>query len=540
MRRYLEPEFLKCSYAYQEGKGIFDAVKQAQTYIEAGYTTVVEIDIENFFDMISLERLMSLIQEKITDETVIYLIRSYLYCKVAFDDSVKDRKKGIIQGNSMSPVLSNLYLHALDQYMEEKRYKWIRFADNINIYTQNQDEAIMIYEDICKELRSTFELEINERKSGIYDGFTRWFLGYDFYKVRGKVEARKHRYQKMETYYNWHPCVVQKVNHEYYIVQNGILNKHDYSLLFENDKEKHHIPVEVVEQMNVYGDITITSNVLKTFSDKNIRVAFLDKYGDLMGYYVPGRYEKSSFTVLKQCSVYNDNNQRLQLARQIEIAGIHNMRANIRYYNKRQKNILQDFNEALSKCIVEVNEAATIGDLQLIEARARQQYYMAFNSILRHSEFAFEKRTRRPPQDELNAMISFGNTMLYNKILQIIWKTSLDSRIGIIHAANRRSHTLNLDFADLFKPIIVDRIIFKLINCMQIKKDEHFEKNENGGIYLNEAGKRIFIEEFESKMGKKLIVKGQEYTYRKLMEREIGNFQKYILKNEKYKPYKYY
>lgn len=374
LRCYLEPEFLEHSYAYQEGKGILDAVKQAQTYMEEGNTVVVEIDIKNYFDTIPLEGLMYLIREKITDEAVIYLIRSYLYCKVVLSDNVINKERGIIQGNSISPILSNLYLHALDWYMEERGYYWIRFADNINIYTRNQEEAGRIYKDIIKEIRLTFKLEINEKKSGIYDGFTRGFLGYDFFKASGKVEVRKHRYQKTATYHNWHPCVVQRVNHEYHIVQNGVLNKQDYAILFENDKEKHHIPVEVVDQMNMYGEVTITSNVLKTFSDKNIRIAFLDKYGSLMGHYVPEGYEKSSFAVLEQCSIYNDNNQRLQLARQIEIAGIHNMRANIRYYNKKQKNDLQNCNAALSQYIVEVNEAVTIDDLLLIEEGQEYTY----------------------------------------------------------------------------------------------------------------------------------------------------------------------
>ena len=136
-------------------------------------------------------------------------------------------------------------------------------------------------------------------------------------------------------------------------------------------------------------------------------------------------------------------------------------------------------------------------------------------------------------------MISFGNPLLYNLILQIIWRGNLDPRVGIVHATNRRSHSLNLDFADIFKPIIVDRVIFTLINCHQIKK-EHFEQHEQG-VYLTNEGKKIFILVFEHKLQQKLVQKGNDSCiYRQLLEREVKAYHKYVTNGEKYKPYKYY
>lgn len=187
-----------------------------------------------------------------------------------------------------------------------------------------------------------------------------------------------------------------------------------------------------------------------------------------------------------------------------------------------------------------MREEKVLDNLMLIEARAKQKYYAAFNGILESEGFAFIKRTKRPPQDPLNAMISFGNTLLYNLILQLLWKTSLDPRIGIVHAANKRNHSLNLDFADLFKPLVVDRVIFTLINCKMIKSDEHFREVENGGIYLSEAGKGIFIKKFEEKLSSVLVVRNKSCTYRKLIENELRLYQQYVLKDTKYKPYKYY
>lgn len=99
--------------------------------------------------------------------------------------------------------------------------------------------------------------------------------------------------------------------------------------------------------------------------------------------------------------------------------------------------------------------------------------------------FKFTVRSRRPPKDEINAMISFGNVYLYQKIAQMIHRTSVDIRISFVHSAMKRYENLNLDLADIFKPIIVDRVIYTLINKKMIVKDKHFQKEAQGATFLN-------------------------------------------------------
>lgn len=528
------------SYAYQDGKGTLDAVMKARDYVEAGCRFVAEIDIKDFFDSVPLDAMTEILRSRISDEAVLSLLKKYLYCKINVEDRIIEKTIGLVQGNSISPILSNMYLHPLDAYMEERDYCWLRFADNIYVYARNQEEAARCYTDVCEKIKTEFRLNVNQKKSGVHDVFVKPILGYDLYLSKGKVDVRRHRYQPVNAYHNWHDCVIQKIDQEYHIIQDGILNKKDYALLFENDKERHHIPVEVVDQLNIYGEISISGSVLRTLGEKHIKVSFFDKHGDLMGNYLPEGHSRNAAVLLEQCGHYNDTVRRLQTAKQMEIAGLHNMRANLRYYHKKKGNVLDESISQLTQYIVKINEGKDVDSLMLIEARARQKYYMAFNVILENTDFSFSQRTKRPPKDELNAMISFGNTILYNQFLRMIWKTSLNPQIGVIHAANRRNYSLNLDFADIFKPIIVDRIIFSLLNCHQIKKHDHFENKENGGVYFNEAGKRIFLEEFEKKLNTQVAVKGKSLTYRQLMQEEVMRFQKHILSGEKYKPYKYY
>lgn len=536
---YYAPRFLENSYAYQSNKGILDATLRARDYIEAGNEFVAEIDIKNFFDEISLERMLSILKEEIKDYNVIELLKNYFYCSISNSGEVIKKSKGLIQGCSMSPVLSNLYLHNLDVILEEEGYNWIRFADNIYIYVDSKENGIHAFTDICERIKKEFYVPVNEQKSGVYNVYERRLLGYDLYKKQGKVQVKKHVYQRKEYYRKWHPCVVQKINREYHIIQNGTLNKKDYAILFENDKEKHYIPVEAAEQLNVYNEIILTSSVLKTLNSENIKLGLYNQYGDLIGFFIPERYNPDSRVLLAQCREYLNDKNRLNMAKRMEISAIHNIRANARYYNKHKPGELDCLIQMLSDGIKSMNECHDINELLLLEGRCRQSYYQGFNTIINQPGFLFEKRTKRPPRDRINALISFGNTLLYNRIQQIIWRTSLDSRIGIFHAANKRHYSLNLDFADLFKPIIVDRIIFTLINRRQLGTD-NFVINKDNSVYLDEKGKKIFVEAFYEKLDSKLTVNHSSCSYHQLIENELCAYKKHLLDGAKYKPYKYY
>lgn len=401
--------------------------------------------------------------------------------------------------------------------------------------------AEKVYSDITQKLIQEFDLKINSGKSGVYKIFDRRVLGYDFYKRNGVVEVRKHKYQKSNIYGGWYASSLQMVNKEYHLIQEGVLNKKDYALLFENSEEKHHIPVEVVDQINIYNQVAISTSVLTTFAHRNIRCGVFDKYGNVLGYFTPYGCSGVAGAMLKQCELYLDTSKRLLVAQSMEEAMLHNMRANLRYYHKKNPcTELKKLIDEITNDITMINSEKTIDGLLLIEARARHRYYAAFNFILNNSEFRFDKRSKRPPKDAINAMISFGNTLLYNCFLQIISKTQLEPGIGVIHATNRRRYTLNLDFADIFKPIIVDRVIFTLVNLHEIKVETDFEAHEEG-VYLSKQGKRIFIEQFQEKLASIITYKGKKITYKKLMQDEVSNFSKHLLESgNKYKPYKYY
>jgi CRISPR-associated protein Cas1 len=178
-----------------------------------------------------------------------------------------------------------------------------------------------------------------------------------------------------------------------------------------------------------------------------------------------------------------------------------------------------------------------ISELMAIEGNLRDAYYSTFNSIIGKEDFEFNGRNRRPPQDRINALISFGNTLAYTAVLSEIYKTHLDPRIGFLHTTNFRRFTLNLDIAEIFKPVLVDRLIFALLGRNMLKAS-HFEKKSNG-ILLNDKGRKVFVEEWESRLRTTIKHKelGREVSYRRLIRMELYKLEKHLMGEQEYVPF---
>ena len=133
----------------------------------------------------------------------------------------------------------------------------------------------------------------------------------------------------------------------------------------------------------------------------------------------------------------------------------------IRYYHNRGE--LETEINQITNLAGRIDNCSDIETLMAVEGNIREIYYTTFNTIIDKKDFVFSGRNKRPPQDRINSLISFGNTLAYITVLSEIYKTHLDPRIGFLHATNFRRFTLNLDVAEIFKPILVDRLIFSLL-----------------------------------------------------------------------------
>ncbi|MEG3064674.1 type I-B CRISPR-associated endonuclease Cas1b [Acetomicrobium sp.] len=226
--------------------------------------------------------------------------------------------------------------------------------------------------------------------------------------------------------------------------------------------KKRYMPVETIADIQIFGELDFNKRFLEFLTQNEITMHFFNHYGYYVGSFYPREYYNSGCLILKQSEHYLDSQKRMDLARRFVSGAINNMKKVLEYYARRGVEDLSSALDKLDQYVAVVELQSSPEALMAIEGNARETYYSAFDAIIDNEEFAFAKRTRRPPQNRLNALISFGNSLLYVTVLSEIYRTHLDPRIGFLHATNFRRFSLNLDVAEIFKPIFVDRLIFFL------------------------------------------------------------------------------
>jgi CRISPR-associated protein Cas1 len=225
---------------------------------------------------------------------------------------------------------------------------------------------------------------------------------------------------------------------------------------------------------------------------------------------------------------------RLNLAKEFVLGSIHNMRKTLMQYNlKSEAEHIEQYKRRLSNL-------EDIQKIMLKEAESKEYYYKQLNKIVSNPEFLFVKRVRNPPDNFINTLISFGNSLLYTTVLSEIFKTQLNPTISYLHEPFERRYSLNLDIADIFKPLIIDRVIFSLINRKQINSDD-FDKELNY-CYLNEDGRRIFLKEYDKKLQTTIKYPGlnRKVSYKYMLRLECYKLIKYFLEKKPYKTFKIY
>jgi CRISPR-associated protein Cas1 len=322
-----------------------------------------------------------------------------------------------------------------------------------------------------------------------------------------------------------------------YIFSDGKLQRRQNTLSFaDKEGKKRYVPVENTSDIYLFGEVDINKRLLEFLTQSEISVHFFNHYGYYIGSFYPREHYNSGCLILKQAEHYLDQTKRMALAHRFIVGAVENMKRVLNYYLRRGVD-LQGVLDAIEEASAFLDQQGSPETLMAVEGNIREVYYGAFDLILNQEEFSFGKRSRRPPQNRLNALISFGNSMMYVAALSEIYRTHLDPRIGFLHTTNFRRFSLNLDVAEVFKPTFVDRLIFSLVNKGQIQA-KHFS-NMAGGIFLTEAGRKIFLEEWEKRLHTTIEHPKlkRKVSYRRLIRLDLYKIEKHLLEDRPYEPY---
>nr|WP_269447532.1 group II intron reverse transcriptase/maturase [Caballeronia udeis] len=180
LQKQWDPTFSDSSYGFRPGRSAHQAVAQAQNYIQAGYRWVVDLDLEKFFDRVSHDILMSRVARRVSDKRMLKLIRSFLTAGVMEHGLVGATDEGAPQGGPLSPLLSNLMLDELDRELERRGLRFVRYADDSNVYVRSERAGQRVMAGLKTYLTGKLKLKVNEAKSAVARPHTRKFLGFTF------------------------------------------------------------------------------------------------------------------------------------------------------------------------------------------------------------------------------------------------------------------------------------------------------------------------------------------------------------------------
>jgi CRISPR-associated protein Cas1 len=240
--------------------------------------------------------------------------------------------------------------------------------------------------------------------------------------------------------------------------------------------------------------------------------------------------------LIKQVQYYENDDKRLELAKEFVSGAADNIYRNLRYYNSRGKDLDEHMSD-IDSLRKQIPSQSSINSLMGIEGNIHKVYYKTWPIII-NQEIEFEKRVKRPPDNIINTLISYVNSLIYTTVLSQIYHTQLNPTISYLHAAGNKRFSLSLDIAEIFKPLIGDRMIFSLLNKNQIQ-EKHFTKELNY-LHLTKEGSQIIMEEYDKRL--KTVIKhkdlNREVSYKYLIRLEAYKLIKHLIGEKEYSSFR--
>jgi len=321
-----------------------------------------------------------------------------------------------------------------------------------------------------------------------------------------------------------------------YVFSMGEIKRKDNSIAFKNEKGWNYIPIESVREIYFFNEVSLNSKFLDFISKAGIVLHFFNYNGLYSGTFYPKDYLISGELTVRQSLAYVEN--RLEIAKSIVRAIAKNIYEVLYHYYRHNNSELKPFLDWLRIDVDKIfKKEIHIKQILFIEGQIWHEFYNSFKYFL-PKDFILNKRVKRPPDNPMNALISFGNTLLYTKTITAIYHTHLNQSISYLHEPREARFSLSLDLSEAFKPIIVFRTIFDLVNRKKLQVAKHFERKFNYAL-LNESGKKIFIEAFENRINEKFKHPKLKrlISYNSAIKLDGYKLIKFLIENREFMPF---
>ena len=327
------------------------------------------------------------------------------------------------------------------------------------------------------------------------------------------------------------------MSESYFIFSNGELKRKDNVVrITALDGRFKDIKVEMTRDIYLFGEVSLNTKCLNYLATLKIPVHVFNYYGFYTGTFCPKETNVSGKLFVKQVENYTDNSKRTEIAQLIIDAASSNILRNLRYYQERGKDI-EEIIEQIKALKKGIFRTQNVEELMGVEGSIRKIYYDSWNIII-NQEIDFEKRVKRPPDNMINTMISFLNTLVYTACLSEIYVSQLNPTISYLHSVGDRRFSLSLDLAEIFKPLLADRVIFSLLNKKMITEKD-FAKDSNY-FYMKEKAQKLILKAFNERLETTIKHRdlGRSVSYRHVMRLEAYKIVKHLMEDKKYEGFK--
>ena len=325
----------------------------------------------------------------------------------------------------------------------------------------------------------------------------------------------------------------------FYIYNNGDLKRKDNTLRFTSyEGEKRDIPIERISDIYVMSEMSFNTTFLNYISKYGIPIHFFNYYNFYTGSFYPKESNLAGQLLVSQVQHYTEYDKRLLLARKFIQAAADNIYRNLRYYNGRDKDV-SEYMKDIDSLRAGLSDVKSVQEIMGIEGNIRKRYYSAW-SIIINQEIEFDKRVMHPPDNMINSLISFVNSLIYTRTLSEIYHTQLNPTISYLHEPGVRRYSFCLDISEVFKPLIGDRLIFSLLNRKQITENS-FTKELNY-LHLKKEASQLIVSEFENRMKQTIMHRelGRQVSYQYLIRLEVYKLIKHLIGEKEYEGFRYF
>lgn len=326
-------------------------------------------------------------------------------------------------------------------------------------------------------------------------------------------------------------------NHTRYIFSMGELKRKDNSIAFVNEKGNFYIPIQDTRELYCMNEVSFNTKFLDFISKAGITLHLFNYHGNYSGTFYPKEQLISGDLSIKQAIYYLEN--RLNIAKSIVQSIADNIHETLYHFYRHDKKDLKPVLDWLkSEPQKFLQKEITIEQIMFIEGQIWSRFYDSFKHFL-PEDFLMNKRVKRPPNNPMNALVSFGNTLLYTKTISAIYTTHLNQAISFLHSPREGRFSLCLDISEAFKPVVVFKTIFDLVGRKKLQVEKHFDKSLNYAL-LNEEGKKIFIDAFETRLNETFIHPKlkRKTTYKNCLKLEGYKLIKYIVEGRDFVPFR--